>query len=73
MEFTTVMATFGPSRIDPRAENAVPFAAFSYERNHENYRINRLVLSWGEKTVIRKITMRSLDKGYRLLIYGMFI
>lgn len=73
VDFTTAMMTFGPSRIDPQAENATRFATFSYEKNHENYVINRLELPLPCNRALQSIQLRSLNKGYCLLVYGLFI
>ena len=71
-EVTTALRSFGPSRINPIAENAVRFAEFSYEVNHENYLINALRLPIENKP-FAKITLRSANNGYHLLVYGAFL
>ncbi len=71
-EITTAHATFGPSRINPVAENAERFAEFSYEVNHENYVINSLRLPFKGKNFVKAV-LRSLDNGYNLLVYGAFV
>ncbi len=71
-EVTTALRSFGPSRIDPIAENTVRFAEFAYEVNHENYLINALRLPVVNKP-FAKLTLRSTNNGYHLLVYGAFL
>lgn len=71
-DVTTALGTFGPSRIDPIAENAVRLARFRYDNDHENYVLNRLDLTLEEKP-FEKIVFRSAGNGYNLLIYGVYL
>lgn len=73
IEFTTAMTTLSSSRIDPIAEVATPFARFGYEKNFENYIMNRFDLDLGEVLNIQKISVCSANRGYHLLIYGILI
>ena len=72
-ELTTVFATAGSSRIDPLADNAPRFAELSYDLNFEQYVINKLELSWNETKTVRRVTISSLNKGYQILTYGVFV
>lgn len=68
MEVTTVFLLHGSSRIRPVAENAEKAAEFGYDKNFEQYILNKIQLSV-EKTVL-KMTVSSADRGYALLFYG---
>lgn len=71
-ELTTVFATIGSSRIDPRADNAPRLAEFSYDLNFEQYVINKLELYLGNIQTVKRVTISSLNNGYQLLTYGVF-
>lgn len=73
IEFTAAISSIGSSRIDPIGEKVTRFASFGYDKNFENYIINRLDLDLGESKQVRKISFCSLGKGYNILIYGVFI
>ncbi|MBE6808284.1 MAG: hypothetical protein E7524_02315 [Ruminococcaceae bacterium] len=72
VDITTVLTTLGSSRINPVAENAKPFAKFSYEKNRENYQINMLNLAFGEVKSIKEVTVRCVNEKYNILIYGIY-
>lgn len=72
IELTTVYTSLGSSKIDPVAENTEAFAYFGYEKNFENYILNKLVLNLAHKGKIDKVTFVSADNGYDMLIYGIF-
>jgi hypothetical protein len=72
IEITTPFTTYSSSKINPIAEKTERFAEFSYDKNFENYLINRLDLSLGQKRRIVKITVSSCNNGYMLLTYGIF-
>ncbi len=72
VDFTTAFLTFGPSRINPVAENAKPFARFSYDKEHENFIINRLDIPLSKKTDFDTVKIESKSNDYRILIYGVF-
>ena len=72
-DFTTAFASLGSSRIDPQGKNTTRFAAFSYEKNLENFIINRLDLPLSEGKTVRRVTLTSLGRGYSLLFYGVFL
>ena len=66
------MMTYGPSRIDPIGENTERFAVYGYDKNHENYIINKLDLSLEKEYNIESVRFTSLNKGYDLLVYGVY-
>ncbi|MBO5224261.1 MAG: hypothetical protein J6C23_07110 [Clostridia bacterium] len=73
VHITTLHTTLSSSRIRPIAEKSYTYAYFSYDKNFENYVINRLDLSlpkdFGE---VEKVVLRLLNNGYNVLIYGVF-
>ena len=73
IDFTFAATTLSSSRINPVAEKAERFAEFSYEKNFEQYVINRLDVDLGENIDVEQISIRSLNKGYKLLIYSILI
>ena len=72
MEFTTAYTTSASSRIDPHGENVTPFAYYSYDKNHENYILNRLTLPLSGGRVVR-VEITEVTPGYDLLFYGAFV
>lgn len=72
IELTTAFTTLSSSRIDPRASAAVCAARFGFDRSYERYLLNRIDLSLPGMTEIRSVSLTSADKGYVLLIYGLF-
>lgn len=73
VDITTAFTTLASSRIEPYAEKATRFARFSYEKNHENYIINRLDLKLSRKAEVKAVRVNSLGNGYNILFYGVFI
>jgi hypothetical protein len=73
IEVTTAFTTIGSSRIDPQAERAGRFAAFSYDKNFENYIINRLDLPLSTVRRVQKVELCSAGGADDLLIYGVFL
>ena len=71
VDVTTAFMSIGSSRINPVAENATRFAIFSYEKNFENYCINRLDIKLEKQTEIESVELSALADGYSLLVYGM--
>lgn len=71
-EITTAFGSFGPSRINPVAENTTRFANFTHDKDHENYIINRFDLTLQDKP-FTSVTLRSANNGYGVLIYGLFV
>ena len=72
-EVTTVYTTVGSSRINPQAAHATPFAYFSYDKNHENYIINRLALPLAERSAVTRVEIAAGERDYGLLIFGVFV
>ena len=72
VDITTVLTTLGSSRINPVAENAKPFAKFSYEKNRENYQINLLSLDLEAVREVEEIKLTCVAENYDILIYGIY-
>ena len=72
VHFTNAFTVFASSRINPVAEETTPFARFSYDKNFESYIINKLEIKFLQTKTINKVSVKSLDNGYDLLIYGVF-
>jgi beta-glucuronidase len=72
VHFTNAFTVFASSRINPVAEETTPFATFSYDKNFESDIINKLEIKFLQTKMINKVFIKSLNKGYDLLIYGVF-
>lgn len=72
-DITTVHTTLCSSRINPVAQNSTPFARFSYDKNHENYIINRRDLKLSAKKKVKSIRFESVNNNYNVLIYGVYL
>lgn len=72
IEFTTLFTTSGSSRIEPVAEKARPFAYFGYDRNTENYLINRLDIPLSSDSEVENVVLEAVSDRYGLMIYGIF-
>lgn len=70
IEITTVFALHNSSRIDPIAERAERAALFGYEKNFEQYVLNRAVFRVDPQKTIRGISITSANHGYAVLVYG---
>lgn len=70
MEITTVFETRGSSKINPIAQYSKRAASFGYDKNFERYVINRLEIPLSENKKIRRITIKSENNGYAVLLYG---
>ena len=57
----------------PIAEKAQAFARFSYDKNFENYIINRLDFKVNPTKRVKKVEFTSANNGYNILIYGVFL
>ncbi len=71
-DVTTAFMSIGSSRINPVSENATRFATFSYEKNFENYCINRLDIKLAKHAEIDSVELSAPADGYTLLVYGIF-
>lgn len=69
-ELTTVFELNMSSRINPIAENSERFASFGYDKNFEQYVMNKLDIELDTARTVEKIIVRSADRGYAMLIYG---
>ena len=72
IEITTVLTTYRSSRIDPRAECAERFAEFSYDKSFEAYVMNKLDIELGGEREIKSLKIRSTDKNYTIITYGVY-
>lgn len=70
VDVTTAFALRSSSRIDPRCENAPRIARFGYDKNFEDYVLNKLDINLDKTSEIKNITVKSKNNGYALLIYG---
>lgn len=73
IDITTIHTTLSSSRINPVAENSTPFAKFSYDKNHENYIINKAMLKLKGKKKVNKVIFENANENYEVLIYGVYI
>lgn len=71
-DITTVLGSFGPTRINPIAENTVRLARFRYDNDFENYVLNALTLPLLDKP-FTEIKIQSENNGYNLLVYGLYL
>jgi hypothetical protein len=53
-------------------EKTETVAIFGYEKNFENYVLNKTEIELGSRKDIQKVTIVSAEKGYDLLIYCIF-
>ncbi len=72
VDVTTAFTTNLSSRINPVAENTVKFAEFGYDKNFENYILNSMKIDVNSEKIIKKISIKSCNNGYGLLLYGLF-
>ena len=72
IDFSIAYTTVGSSRINPVCENAKCIASFSYDKNFEEYIINRLDVEVLSKP-IDKIILKSINEKYKILIYGVYL
>lgn len=72
-DITTVHTTLSSSRINPVAQNSTEFARFSYDKNHENYIINRADLKLSSEKKVKKVIFENLNDNYQVLVYGVYL
>lgn len=72
IELTYAYSCLGSSRIEPYAKELTRFAKFSYDKNFENYIINRLDISLPCGKTLKRITFKGKSSMYDILIYGVF-
>lgn len=62
----------GSSRINPICENSVPFARFSYDKNFEEYVINKLDIELTDDCLF-EVRIKSLKPDCSVMVYGIFV
>ena len=72
-EMTAAYASLGSSRINPVADGVSRFAEFSYDKNLEQYIINRLELKLDGEKNVKRVEITASESGYMVLVYGVFI
>ena len=70
-DITVAYTSVGSSRINPQAKNATRIAELSYDKNFEEYIINRLDILVQKKEISR-VKLKSLTPEYKVLVYGIF-
>ena len=72
IDITSAYTSLGSSRINPVAQNSNRILSFSYDKNFEEYIVNHLEIKTNGKTVL-KVEIKSLNKSYDVLIYGVYM
>jgi len=72
-DLTTAAAFYGPSRIDPAAENARRILKYTYDLNWEHYVVNLFRLPADKIKTIERIEIEGRGDGYYLLLYGLTV
>lgn len=70
IEITTAFSLLASSRINPIAENSTRTAMFGYDKNFEQYVLNQLTVEFKNNSKLCKIKLKSSNKGYDVLLYG---
>lgn len=73
VDITTVFRLNGSSRIDPVCENSPRIGIFGYDKNFEQYVINKAELRLENQSKLKRITAMSCNNGYSVLVYGIMI
>ena len=73
VDVTTAFKLNMSSEINPVAENAKRFITFGYDKNFEVYVANKLNIELQSTKTLSKVTVKSQNNGYTLLIYGMYV
>lgn len=71
-DVTTALGAFGPSRINPIAENSVRLARFHFDIDFENYVMNGREIPLQDKP-FTEIEIKSENNGYDLMVYGLYL
>ncbi|MCL2665973.1 MAG: hypothetical protein FWE82_10195 [Defluviitaleaceae bacterium] len=71
-EISSVFATYGPSRTDPRASETRECLSFSYDKNWEDYRIAVLKAELRDCELL-SVTLNLLDERFAVLLYGITV
>ena len=70
IDFCLAYSSIGSSRINPLCENATRIATFSYDKNFEEYVVNKLDITVGKE--IENVVITPNNEKYKLLIYGVY-
>lgn len=70
VDFCLAHSSVGSSRINPLCENATRIATFSYDKNFEEYVVNKLDITVGKE--IENVVITPNNEKYKLLIYGVY-
>ena len=70
IDFCLAYSSIGSSRINPLCENATRIATFSYDKNFEEYVVNKLDITVGKE--IENVVITPNNEKYKLLIYGAY-
>ena len=73
VDITTVFALNGSSRINPVTESSERIGIFGYNKNFEQYIMNKATFELGGRKDIRRISLSSANNGYSLLVYAISI
>jgi hypothetical protein len=73
IEVATVLGSYGPSRLDPRARNAPRAIRICYDLNWELFYINILETELPRQGKIDKIRIAVQEEGTALLLYGITV
>ena len=71
-EITTAFALNGSSRINPIAEKAARAAIFGYDKNFEQYVLNRLEIDIDNTKTVKQVEISS-RQGKSILVYGVHL
>lgn len=70
---TTAYMINGSSRINPIAEKSARFATFGYDKNFEQYLLNRLDVKLQSNKTLIGVELTAENDAYAPLIYGLFV
>ncbi|MBO5440321.1 MAG: hypothetical protein J6A53_06690 [Clostridia bacterium] len=71
IDFCLAYTSVGSSRINPICEKSTTLARFSYDKNFEEYIINKLDIPVLKKEIAR-IIIKPISESYKILIYGIY-
>ena len=72
VHFTTVYGLYNSSRIEPIAERSSRACVFGYDKNFEQYVMNRFDLSLDGDLAVQRIEICAESADYLPLIYDVF-
>jgi hypothetical protein len=73
IEITTILGSYGPSRIDPRAGGVSRVIKICYDLNWEVFYINLLEVELPKHGKIGSIKIKVNEEGITLLLYGITV